>query len=70
MINFEQDENLPGGAFLIETAKLGVDVAYVLTGKLSPRNDEESGLLQKFRALPDSDRVLVMRTLEKNAPKR
>lgn len=30
---FEKGDNLPGGAYLIEAAKLGVDVKYVLTGE-------------------------------------
>lgn len=34
--NFENDHNLPGGAYLIAAATLGVDVAYVLTGQRNP----------------------------------
>lgn len=34
--NFESDVNLPGGAYLIAAAALGVDVSYVLTGVRNP----------------------------------
>lgn len=34
--NFESDINLPGGAYLIAAAALGVDVSYVLTGVRNP----------------------------------
>lgn len=34
--NFENDHNIPGGAYLISAAALGVDVAYVLTGQRNP----------------------------------
>lgn len=34
--NFENDHNLPGGAYLIAAATLGVDIAYVLTGLRNP----------------------------------
>jgi transcriptional regulator with XRE-family HTH domain len=34
-INFEKGRQLPGGAYLIATAALGVDIAYVLTGQRS-----------------------------------
>lgn len=34
--NFENDHNIPGGAYLIAAAALGVDVAYVLTGQRNP----------------------------------
>ena len=33
--NFENDHNIPGGAYLIAAAALGVDVLYVLTGQRS-----------------------------------
>ena len=32
-INFEKGRQLPGGAYLIAAARLGVDVSYVLTGQ-------------------------------------
>jgi len=32
-INFEKGRQLPGGAYLIAAAALGVDIAYVLTGQ-------------------------------------
>lgn len=51
--NFENDRNLPGGAYLIAAAAQGVDVQYVLTGvkslNCSPR---EQAVLRTFRALP------------------
>ncbi|MDF1483713.1 helix-turn-helix transcriptional regulator [Ramlibacter sp. H39-3-26] len=31
--NFENDHNIPGGAYLIAAAAIGVDIAYVLTGQ-------------------------------------
>ena len=31
--NFENDHNIPGGAYLIAAAALGADVLYILTGQ-------------------------------------
>ena len=51
--NFENDRNLPGGAYLIEAARLGVDVQYVLTGVRSLNySRREQAVVETFRALP------------------
>ena len=42
--NFESDINLPGGAYLIAAAALGVDVSYVLTGVRNPAVQPEKAL--------------------------
>ena len=42
--NFENDINLPGGAYLIAAAALGVDVSYVLTGVRNPAVQPEKAL--------------------------
>ena len=42
--NFESDINLPGGAYLIAAAELGVDVSYVLTGVRNPAVRGEKAL--------------------------
>lgn len=51
--NFESDINLPGGAYLIAAAALGVDIAYVLTGQRSPSmpatDPAEQVLLDSYR---------------------
>lgn len=41
-INFEKDRNLPGGAYLIAAAALGVDIAYVLIGQRNPAVHSEA----------------------------
>ena len=55
-INFEKGRQLPGGAYLIAAARLGVDVSYVLTGqraggvKPAPTlTEEEETMLGYFR---------------------
>lgn len=44
MVYFESDVNLPGGAYLIAAAALGVDVSYVLTGVRNPAVQAEKAL--------------------------
>lgn len=50
--NFENDHNIPGGAYLIAASALGVDVGYVLTGRRSSAalEPEEQALLSMYRA--------------------
>lgn len=43
-INFEKGRQLPGGAYLIAAAALGVDVSYVLTGVRNPAVQAERAL--------------------------
>lgn len=51
-IYFEQDQNVPGGSYLIEAARLGCDVQYVLTGVRSANfSQAEKVLVEKYRAL-------------------
>ncbi|ASM75898.1 transcriptional regulator [Vitreoscilla filiformis] len=64
--NFENDDNLPGGAYLIAAAELGVDVLYVLTGRRGTPSvagpvlrDGEAELLEGYRALDARGRLSV-----------
>ena len=58
--NFENDHNLPGGAYLIAADKLGVDVLYVLTGRRSvPVSTKEAALLGNYRALDEDGKAVL-----------
>lgn len=48
---FERDEFVPSGEYLLALEALDIDASYVLTGRPSTRNDEETALLHAFRAL-------------------
>lgn len=56
-IRFENDENLPGGAYLIAAAALGVDVQYVLTGvrSLNHASPRIQRVAETFAALERAD---------------
>ena len=62
--NFERDDNLPGGAYLLAAAALGVDVNHVLTGRPGAANDVEGALLQRFRESSADVQGVVLRALE------
>ena len=51
-INFEKGRQLPGGAYLIAAARLGVDVSYVLTG-------QRAGGTPSVPALDAAEQVLL-----------
>jgi len=64
--NYEKGERSPDAAYLEAVAKAGVDILYVLTGRrggLSEAGlaDDESTLLNHYRAMPESDRATVRR---------
>ncbi len=61
---FERDDNLPGGAYLIAAAALGVDVNHVLTGRPGAANDVEGALLLRFRESSADVQGVVLRALE------
>lgn len=71
--NFENDHNMPGGAYLIAAAALGVDVSYVLTGQRAggasapppPRAVSEGDrvLLENFHAAPAQVQAGIKTTL-------
>lgn len=48
---FERDEFVPSGEYLLALEALDIDASYVLTGRPSARNDEETALLDAFRQL-------------------
>lgn len=53
---FEAGTHIPGGAYLIAAAALGVDIQYVLTGQRAlPLRQDEIVLLAKYRALPPDE---------------
>ncbi|WP_313103766.1 helix-turn-helix domain-containing protein [Stutzerimonas nitrititolerans] len=64
--NYEKGERNPDAAYLEAVASVGVDVLYVLTGIRSGLNEsrlaeDESTLLNQYRAMEDSDRATFRR---------
>jgi len=64
--NYEKGERSPDAAYLEAVATAGVDVLYVLTGNRSGLSenrlaDDESMLLNQYRAMEDSDRATFRR---------
>lgn len=57
---FEKDEHLPGAAYLLKLAELGVDVNYVLLGRPSATTPEEAVLLNAFRAADEKTRKTLL----------
>ena len=53
--NFENDHNIPGGAYLIAAAALGADVLYILTGQRTGGASAPA----PARAVSEGDRVLL-----------
>lgn len=49
-LKFEKDENIPGSAYLLKLAELGIDVNHVLFGLPGAMTPEEGVLLNAFRA--------------------
>jgi len=73
--NFENDHNIPGGAYLIAAAGLGVDVLYVLTGRRAMQpppgpvlRDGEATLLEGYRALDARGKAGVQALIGGMAP--
>lgn len=66
--NFESDINLPGGAYLIAAAALGVDITYVLTGQrmggaAAPAlAQDEAVLLDSYRRCTSTARGNLIQT--------
>ncbi|QGZ31471.1 helix-turn-helix domain-containing protein [Stutzerimonas stutzeri] len=63
---YESDERSPDAAYLNGVMTAGVDVLYVLTGKRTPLSaeglsEDESQVLNHYRAMPDSDRATMRR---------
>lgn len=65
-VNFEADKNLPGGAYLIAADGLGIDVAYVLTGRRSTLAPDETVLLAAYRAAAAPARSTALAALAAN----
>ncbi|PPT94919.1 transcriptional regulator [Xanthomonas arboricola pv. arracaciae] len=58
-LNFEKDENLPGGAYLLAATAAGVDVLYVLTGERQGISAEEAHVLSAYRAASPDVKLAV-----------
>jgi len=61
--NFEKDENMPGGAYLLAAMSRGVNVMYVLTGQGAQLDPTEAALVAAFREAAPEARSLVLATL-------
>lgn len=61
-LNFEKDRNLPGSAYLLELAELGVDVGYVLLGMRCAQTPEEAALLANYRSSSAGNRQRLLDT--------
>lgn len=64
--NYEKGERSPDAAYLEAVAAAGVDVLYILTGRRGALSEtalteDESTLLNHYRAMPESDRAAVRR---------
>lgn len=62
--NFERGDNVPGGAYLMAAAKLGVDVNLLLVGFSGARDAVESELLLRYRAASQEVKGAVLRILD------
>lgn len=63
---YEADERSPDAEYLTRLHEAGVDVLYLLTGKRTPVTaeglaEDESEVLNHYRAMPDADRAAVRR---------
>lgn len=58
-IRFEQDENLPGGAYWLGLHAAGIDVCYILTGLLGTMTADESELLARYRKADEVGRAMM-----------
>ena len=65
-ISYEQDERVPDADYLAGVAAAGVDIQFVLTGKVSTAvlSDDESDLIGSYRALDVRGRVGVLSMLQ------
>lgn len=62
-ILFEQDAHLPGGAYFVESDKLGVDVTYLLVGRRERMSEADAELLQIWREATPHARGAAMAAL-------
>lgn len=63
-INYEANEQIPGGAYLAGAAGMGIDVAYVLTGhRAGSASREEVLLLSAYRGASDEVKRIVQAAL-------
>lgn len=59
VIAWEEGKSFPDAPALERMAEAGADVYYVLTGRVGPRNEEESDLMSAYqRCWPDVQRSL------------
>jgi len=56
-IHFERDEHLPGGAYLVEAAKLGVDMGYLLGGRREQISEADAEILDMWRNATPKARI-------------
>ncbi|MBT2767621.1 XRE family transcriptional regulator [Stenotrophomonas sp. ISL-67] len=66
-IHFEQDEHLPGGAYLVEAEKLGVDMGYLIGGRRERVSEADAELLEMWRDATPHARIAAMNALIGNA---
>ena len=59
-LHFEKEKSLPGSAYLLELAKLGIDVNFVLLGMPGAMTPEEAVLLNAFRAADEKTRKTLL----------
>lgn len=63
-LKFEKDENIPGSAYLLKLAELGIDVHHVLFGRPGAMTPEEGALLNAFRSAdPKARNALLLQLL-------
>lgn len=62
--NFERGDNVPGGAYLLAVAKLGVDINQLLLGFAGARDPVESEVLLRYRAASQDMKGAVLRILD------
>lgn len=62
-ILFEQDVHLPGGSYLVEADRIGVDVMFVLTGRREGLSESDIEALEAWRGASASARADALAVL-------
>lgn len=68
-IRFEQDENLPGGAYWLGLHAAGIDTHYILTGLHGALTAEEDALLLRYRTADEVGRAMLLGVVGPKADK-
>lgn len=76
-VRYESGQSSPPADYLLKAATLGIDIAYVLTGKreaeLSPLTPEETALLDNYRNASAEGQAAaraVLNAVEKRPPRK